>query len=71
LVRCRKTTFEEVETAFRKFLADNEAPTELVWAFREDVIPEGYGNMAIRTPLPTDNHERAQRILEDQGIVCK
>jgi len=59
-----ETSFEEAEEAFRNFLADNEAPTELLWVFREDVIPEGYGNMAIRTPLPTDNHERAKKCFE-------
>jgi len=58
-----ETSFEKAEEMLRKFLDDNETSTDLVWVFREDVISEGYGNMAIRTPLPTDNSERAKKVF--------
>jgi hypothetical protein len=59
----RETSFEEAEAIFRKFLEDNEVSSDIKWIFREDVIIEGL-SVAIRTALPDDNRDRAQKCFE-------
>jgi hypothetical protein len=56
---------------FRSFLAEQSHPTEIVWAFREDLYSPS-GRFRVRFPLPPENESLAMRVYESgrmRGLV--
>jgi len=57
-------TFQESVTEFRRFLAENGYPQDLIWVKPDDVILTGTSLIYIRVPVPHSNEESARQLFE-------
>ncbi len=63
--------FDTAVSQFQRFLAEQSHPTEIVWAFREDLYSPS-GCFRVRSPTPPENESLARRVFEGgrvRGLV--
>ena len=53
--------FSEAVDQFKEFLAAQECPTSIQWAFRENVYFKSQKSMFVAAPLPSSNADTAAR----------
>lgn len=63
MIVLQNSTFLEAKTYFQDFLAQQGVSKDLIWVFREDIIPQADG-ILIKTPLPSRNEELVKRCYE-------
>jgi hypothetical protein len=64
--------FAEALLRFRRFLAENGHPTDLLWIFREDLYPWSLTQVLVRYPPAPENGHLAQKVFAEarqRGLV--
>jgi hypothetical protein len=63
-----QTSFDEAVGEFKKFLAENNIPSEILWLFKEDVFSRNVEFHALdfwlKLPLPEENEKLAEKHYE-------
>ena len=65
--------FDHAVSDFRRFLAEQGHPDDLIWVFRDDLWRRGPDHILVRYPPPTENHLLAKKVYEEgreRGLVA-
>ncbi|HEY0047820.1 MAG TPA: hypothetical protein VGB68_00940, partial [Pyrinomonadaceae bacterium] len=61
-----ETSFAEAVEEFKKFLAKNNQPTEILWVFLEDTFAGNTTHfekhLRLKLPLPEENEKLAEKL---------
>ena len=63
MVMLQNSSFIEAKNYFQDFLIQEGLSKNILWVFREDIIPQKKG-VLIKTPLPPENEDFVERCYE-------
>lgn len=63
MITLQNSTFLEAKKYFQNFLVQQGVSDNLIWIFREDIIPQDDG-VLVRMPLPSENEKCAKYYYE-------